>query len=206
MILAVFTSSFLFGVVSAHELVADQDPYKWSIIVNGRADLKINGDLLNSEYSSYFNIVAYTWPSFSSKVATSIESFSYSNVDFCAASTSWWNNQFQDPWVRQDVLAITLSSTYNSYGINYITYSPIYMTPYTDNFNYMPDGITKHGDPQGHKVKTMVHEIGHVLGLGHSDRYNYNPLPAEVTSIMRNGYVPYTWPQAHDIDDLANKY
>lgn len=55
------------------------------------------------------------------------------------------------------------------------------------------------------KEKTMVHELGHVLCLGHSDG-DYYPLSDDVDSIMKRGSLGYKTPQSHDITDLSNKY
>ena len=51
----------------------------------------------------------------------------------------------------------------------------------------------------------MVHELGHVLCLGHPNASNF---PTTDASIMRTfvGYEGYWTPQTHDINDLTAKY
>lgn len=59
-------------------------------------------------------------------------------------------------------------------------------------------------------IKTMTHEIGHAIGLGHPDRDNYNPISSSTYSIMRQGFPDKkktgTTPQAHDKTDIKNMY
>jgi len=86
----------------------------------------------------------------------------------------------------------SLADAQNSTGV--IVYSQIYMSPYPENF-----------EKSSHQEKTMVHELGHVLCLGHPDN-DYYPIADGVQSIMRWGYHGYKVPKEHDCIDLANKY
>lgn len=72
--------------------------------------------------------------------------------------------------------------------------TPLYsITPYTKN--YVNDTQLK---------ATMVHELGHVLCLGHPDTlYNIT----SVKSIMRSTAVSdFYVPQSHDKNDINSKY
>lgn len=52
---------------------------------------------------------------------------------------------------------------------------------------------------------TLVHELGHVLGLGHSNTGPNAISDASVMRLVRN--IPsYYVPQTHDIEDIQNKY
>lgn len=59
--------------------------------------------------------------------------------------------------------------------------------------------------------KTITHEVGHAMGLGHPDNTFYSPIGSSVYSIMRHGF-PDTYtnigtsPATHDKNDLYDKY
>ena len=58
--------------------------------------------------------------------------------------------------------------------------------------------------------KTIAHETGHVMLLGHPDRTTYNPISSTVSSLMRQGFPNSTnipiGPATHEINDIKNKY
>lgn len=78
------------------------------------------------------------------------------------------------------------------------------------NINPITDGATTSTIKNNRVIKTMVHEMGHGMGLGHPNRPEYEPISDDIYSVMRQGYPDTnktrTSPQVHDKDDLANMY
>lgn len=196
---------------SAHEIYytgsstnATAIPIKWNNFSNGKAYLKINGDNLSSEYSSAYSTASFLWSTYSQKVTTSQVSFGASTLDIASTTKAYWDQRFGI--VGTGILGITDSKSTDGYIINSsnvqnsskkVSYSQIFMTPYTSMYNS--------SNLNNHKIATITHEIGHALGLGHPNEYYY---PTNVESIMRTGgdYEGYYVPRTHDINDLTNKY
>ncbi len=96
-----------------------------------------------------------------------------------------------DITTTDNILITDSNSAKNSSRL--IKYGHIYMNPHSKVFGSEND-----------KLYTMVHEIGHVLGLGHPDYIYY---PVNDQSIMKQGsYSSYSTPRTHDINDISNKY
>lgn len=83
----------------------------------------------------------------------------------------------------------------------------IYMNPAGKVFS---NGTTDKTKIKNRIQKTMVHEIGHAMGLGHPDRAGYDPISDSTYSIMRQGFPDKKKtgivPQAHERTDLNNMY
>ena len=93
----------------------------------------------------------------------------------------------------------------NSSGVIYRAL--IYMNPTGDIFYTGTSDITT---VKNRIQKTMVHEIGHAMGLGHHDRASYDPISSTTYSVMRQGFPDMNRtgivPQAHERADLYNMY
>lgn len=198
----------LFGAnsdkLSAHEIAYDGTTplvLKWAFVTNRTANLKINGDSLSSAYSSHYNTAKNAWPNASARVSVTQVDFNSSNVDIATASEEAWDDRYG--WKASEYFGVCDIISTDGYELNSVSnikqssrlirYAGILYTPYTHTFKN-----------ETHMKKTMVHEIGHALGLGHPDS---GPDAMNVASVMNQGSnVTYFTPQAHDINDLNNKY
>lgn len=190
--------------VFAHEIFYDGStavPLRWNDVTNRTAKLKLNDDLLDSNYSSHYSVIRGAWPNASTRVSAVDSDFSISNVDLATASSDYWSDRWGilyssavlgvcDMTSTDDIQINSLSAAKNCSGL--IRYAGILFTP---NSSY---------DNNTHRRNTMVHEIGHALGLGHP---NTNYYVTNAASVMRQGTVEnYYTPQTHDINDLNSKY
>lgn len=171
----------------------------------------MNGDYLSSDYSSYYVTASNAWPNASSKVSVVRTSFSSSKVDLATATETYWDNRWGylyahnylgvcDMWSTDGKALTDPSSAEASSGR--IGYASILFTPYIGDYDW---SLFDSNVRPNHIKATMVHEIGHSLGLGHPNTYYY---VTSAASIMRTGtgYEGYYTPQAHDINDLSSKY
>lgn len=193
--------------------------YKW-VNSNNTYDcyVRCNGDLLTTgTYAANQYLTAFTkWNNLSSNVRAINIAYENSDVKFVTVqSESFWNtitNYNPDGMSINTVPARTylydvtghevykhdLEEDYNPNIVSAI----IYITPHNE-FGIM-DGVSNSKQDDA-ALKTLVHELGHALCLGHPpEPYDDDPY------IMNQGFVTgksfYTAPTANDISELTNKY
>lgn len=207
-VICIMISSLLFAniyVVSAHEMYYDGSTgivLKWHDVTNRTAYLKMNDDLLDSSYSSYYYAVRTAWPNASARVSVTDTVLSYSNVDLATATETYWRGRY-GYLESMGVLGVCDISSTDNIEINnladakacsgLIKYAGILYTPFESVF-----------ENSTHMKFVMMHEIGHSLGLGHPNDGYY---VTSAASVMRTQSIEtYYTPQAHDISDLNSKY
>lgn len=160
----------------------------------------VSGDLLGSQHQSFKNQLtqaASNWTNNRSLAACFVKSFDDCNVCFSNTSDRYWEILNPPP----GTIAITVPRDTNGLDVvtlqdmersnGQIRYAAIYFNPTP------PTGITGNST---YCLQTMVHEIGHVYGMGHVSPEK------SVTSIMKPTISTQTTLTTYDVSVLDSFY
>lgn len=217
---------FVFGNTSfyAHEIFEDGSPetaIKLSFddrTSTGNVWLKVDyTGLKNSIYKDNISAI-YNWNNIivnskkNKKIIVTNENVWHANVRYIENQESWEAYNFSKKAFAGTVLYDTRQNQIMNYNAaekstKIISKAYIYMNCNTGIFG---DGYMSREIVYERIRKTISHELGHVLGLGHPERQWYYPISSSVYSVMRQGTPDYinTGEKVflHDKIDLIFKY
>lgn len=127
----------------------------------------MNGDTLASDspFKSKINTAVANWMGSFTKAYCTTESFSVSNVDIGTATDSWWNSHASSIFT----VAITIPTDTNGRQIFNATDAK-YSTRKIDYANIFVGSHSGDDLDSTELLQTLVHEMGHVYGMGHTLR------------------------------------
>lgn len=205
--------------VSAHEITKKISIKMQDLNIKGGPSLHVYYKPLRSDstpehyYTQAINAIA-AWDNFAVVTDDGCNQLNPINANiFFSVNQSFWNSL----GVSSTTLAVSWIVDTNGTDLYYISnqsettgiidYTVIYMHPTGAAFR---DNTTNETIIKNRILKTMVHEIGHAIGLGHCDEDYYSPLPDFIYSIMRQGFPDEKntglAPQNHELDDVNKKY
>jgi len=206
MVCACLLIGFMSFSASAHEVLPN---HRWAVMSKVgtifRCNLSIDGGALDSNWSLVFTDARNNWNNNSnSRVSCTVGQASNSTENIYLSTWKLSASQW-DATYGASTIAITLTRASRSSTVvcadsypncaTRIKYAAIH---FTTRSIFSVNG-TSYSLTKADRTKTMVHEIGHALCLGHPS--------STTTSIMRQGVMlGITTPQDHDRNDLAVYY
>ncbi len=221
----------LTSVADAHEIFnisGSGIPLYWTtgnLNSTGAPGLKVYKNFVSSEnsyyyYENYYSDAVSKWNNISYGTVTVTTTFvpldSLSNVALYNSSYVWDaygcnNNALACTLVKDTNNNILRTPSQANNSTKLIKYATICLNP---DISVFTSGLSTADPTYATKLmnrikKTITHEVGHALLLGHPDVYS--TIPSNVSSVMRQGYPDSSTnisltPTLHEKSDIRGKY
>lgn len=210
-ILTMISIAGISSTVSAHEMYYNGYGPGWNAIPLKWVTSSPSGafpaylvcrSTLGGLQASYYDSARQKWNDACNEVwLTSTTNLSDSTVDITTPTTEWWTNRFGSfsqvlgqTWLYDTAGTFIQSASSAENSTKNIDYAQIYISP---------DSSIWQNKSGTYMRGVLVHELGHVLTLGHPDKEYYYSNDA---SIMKYQAQELDTPQTHDKNDISNKY
>ncbi len=174
--------------IYAHEILPGH-VFRWGYVTGGVCNLKPSDEILDSNLASFYTSALSHWNSNSAGVTSWVDTpFATSNVDFgTPINWAWGDTVYGQTFIRNSSgeWFVDTNGVNGNFTSGKITYAQV----------HIKSELAKSGSY--HKNFILRHEMGHVVGLGHTDN-----ITMSIMNEMRDTDIL----EDHDRIDLQNFY